>query len=434
MAQYRTDTKKLDQPTVTRYEVNMLGERLTSTGSITDAFGRVRVSNPFTLFESQHRYKDNEKFDTLTVGTGNTQYKIDESVIDMGVNTDSGSKVIRESKRVFSYQPGKSFLVMNTFAFSPLKAGLRQRVGYFGNNNGIYLEANGTSVALVKRSFVTGSIQEERIEQANWSYDSFDGTGYSQQLGGSEHSTGIDLSKANIFWMDVEWLGVGDVRTGFVVDGQFCPAHIFHNDNKNLTTYMTTACLPIRYEIENVGATASNSTMKQICSTVISEGGYQGRNRSRSQTMNLGSFKDLTTANTYYPIMSLRVSPNRPDSVVIPKNIDISVITNTTAVLHYKVAVNSNLVNASFSDCQGNTVQFDISSNSQSNALVGTLIKSGYISTGQKGSSLDFGSIEEFGYQLGRTISGNSDIITVYAACDDPGADVGVTMEWYELI
>ena len=139
MAQYRTDTKKLDQPTVTRYEVNMLGERLTSTGSITDAFGRVRVSNPFTLFESQHRYKDNEKFDTLTVGTGNTQYKIDESVINMGVNTDSGSKVIRESKRVFSYQPGKSFLVMNTFAFSPLQAGLRQRVGYFGNNNGIYV-------------------------------------------------------------------------------------------------------------------------------------------------------------------------------------------------------------------------------------------------------------------------------------------------------
>lgn len=434
MAQYRTDTKKLDQPTVTRYEVNVLGERLTSTGSVTDAFGRIRVSNPFTLFESQHRYKDNDKFDTLTVGTGNTVYKINESVIDMGVSTDSGAKVIRESKRVFSYQSGKSLLVLNTFVFSDLKAGLRQRVGYFGNNNGIFLEANGTNIALVKRSFVTGSVVEERVPQSDWNFDKFDGTGFSKQLGGPEHVLGVNLTKANIFWLDVEWLGVGDVRTGFVVDGQFSPAHIFHNDNINNTTYMTTACLPVRYEIENVTATSSNSTMKQICSTVISEGGYQGRNRPRSQTLDLGSFKDLATANTYYPLMSLRLSPSRPDSIVVPKNIDIDVITNVTSVLHYKVVVNSNLVNASFTDCQGNTVQFDTSANSQSNSASGTLIKSGYLTTSQKGGSLDFGSIEDFDLQLGRTISGNSDVITLYAACETAGADVGVSMEWYELI
>lgn len=434
MAQYRTDTKKLDQPTVTRYEVNMLSERLTSTGSLTDAFGRVRVSDPFTLFESQHRYKDNGKFDTLVAGTGNTAYQINESVVNMGVDTDSGAKVIRESKRVFAYQPGKSLLILNTFAFSSLKAGLRQRVGYFGNNNGIYLEANGTNIALVKRSSVTGSLQEERVMQADWSYDSFDGTGFTAQLGSAEHQTGIDLTKTNIFWMDIEWLGVGDVRTGFVVDGQLAPAHVFHNDNKNTTTYMTTACLPVRYEIENVGATSSNSTMKQICSSVMSEGGYQGRNRPRSQTLDLGSFKDLAAANTYYPLMSLRMSPSRPDSIVVPKNIDIDVITNTTSVLHYKVVINSDLVNASFSDCQGNTVQFDISANSQSNNLSGTLIKSGYLTTSQKGGTLDFGSIEEFDLQLGRTISGNSDVITLYAACETAGADVGVTMEWYELI
>jgi len=434
MAQYRTDTKKLDQPTVTRYEVNMLGERLTSTGSLTDAFGRVRVSEPFTLFESQHRYKQNDKFDTLVTGTGNTEYIINESVVNMGVNTDSGAKVIRESKRVFSYQPGKSFLVMNTFVFEPLKAGLRQRIGYFGNNNGIYLEANGTNIAIIKRSFVTGSIVEERVEQSDWSYDPFDGTGFSKQLGGTEHASGIDLHKANIFWLDIEWLGVGDVRTGFVVDGQFSPAHVFHNDNKNPTTYMTTAVLPIRYEIENVAATSSNSTMKQICSTVISEGGYQGRNKARSQTMDLGSFKDLTAANTYYPVMSLRLAPSRIDSVVIPRNIDLTAVTNITSVLHFKVVVNSTLVNSSFSDCFGNTVQFDVASNSQSNSASGILIKSGYMTTNQKGGSFDFGSIDEFEYQLGRTINGTSDIITLYVASETAGTDVGVTMEWFELI
>lgn len=433
MAQFRTDQKKLDFPNNrTRYEVFMLSDRIGPTGTTTDAFGRIRVSEPFTLFESQHRYKDNEKFDTLTSGTANTQHMPNESVVNLNVNTASGDKVIRETKRVFAYQPGKSLLILNTATFAPLQPNLRQRVGYFGNNNGIYLEANGTNLALVKRSFVTGSIQEERIEQQYWNYDKFDGTGYSSQLGGTEHGTGLDLTKSNIFWIDIEWLGVGDVRTGFVVDGLMVPAHIFHNDNKNTTTYMTTACLPIRYEIENIGTTSLASTMKQICSTVISEGGYQGRNRSRSQPLDFGSFKTLAAANTYYPVMSIRLSPDRPDSVVIPKNIDFAVIVNQTSTLHYKVLVNATLPNASFANCAGNTVQFDISANSEMSG--GTLIKSGYVSTGSKGAAIDFGSLEEFEYQLGRNINGTTETLTIAIAAETGSSKVGVAMEWYELI
>jgi hypothetical protein len=433
MAQFRTDQKKLDFPNNrTRYEVFMLSDRIGPTGTTTDAFGRIRVSEPFTLFESQHRYKDNEKFDTLTSGTANAQHVPNESVVNLNVNTVSGDKVIRETKRVFAYQPGKSLLILNTATFATLKPNLRQRMGYFGNNNGIYLEANGTNVALVKRSFVTGSVQEERVEQQHWNYDKFDGTGYSSQLGGTEHGSGLNLSKSNIFWIDIEWLGVGDVRTGFVVDGLMVPAHTFHNDNKNTTTYMTTACLPIRYEIENVGTTTSSSTMKQICSTVISEGGYQGRNKSRSQTLDFGSFKTLAAANTYYPIMSLRLSPNRLDSIVIPKNVDFAIITNQSSTAHYKVLVNATLPNASFTDCVGNTVQYDVSANSQMSG--GTLIKSGYVSTSQKGAAIDFGSIEDFEYQLGRKIDGTSDTLTLAVAVETLSSNVGATMEWYELI
>lgn len=433
MAQFRTDQKKLDFPNNrTRYEVFMLSDRIAPTGTMTDAFGRIRVSNPFTLFESQHRYKDNEKFDTLTSGTANAQHVPNESVVNLNVNTASGDKIIRETKRVFAYQPGKSLLILNTATFATLQPNLRQRIGYFGNNNGIYLEANGTNVALVKRTYVTGSVQEERVEQQYWNYDKFDGTGYSTQLGGTEHGSGLNLSKSNIFWIDIEWLGVGDVRTGFVVDGLMIPAHIFHNDNKNTTTYMTTACLPIRYEIENVGTTALASTMKQICSTVISEGGYQGRNKSRSQTLDFGSFKTLATANTYYPIMSLRLSPNRLDSIVIPKNVDFAIITNQSSTAHYKILVNATLPNASFTDCVGNTVQYDISANSQMTG--GTLIKSGYVSTSQKGAAIDFGSIEDFEYQLGRKIDGTSDTLTLAVAVETLSSNVGATMEWYELI
>ena len=38
---------------------------------------------------------------------------------------------------------------------------------------------------------------------------------------------------------------------------------------------MTTATLPVRYEITNTGTTASSSSLKQICSSVVSEAGFE---------------------------------------------------------------------------------------------------------------------------------------------------------------
>lgn len=435
MAQFRTDLKILDGPhNRTRYEVMMLNDRLTTSGSLTDAFGRLRTSTPFTLFDSQHRYKENDKFDTLVAGdTANSQYKINESAIDMNVGTASGDKVIRESKRVFSYQPGKSLLVMNTFVMNDPKTNLRQRVGYFGNNNGIYLEANSTIISLVKRSYSNGSLVETVVPQSSWNVDKFDGTGLSSQISiANNHGDGLFVNKANIFWIDMEWLGVGDVRCGFVVDGAMYPAHIFHHDNVANTAYMTTAVLPIRYEIENLNTTASSSSLKQICSTVISEGGYQGRNIARSQAIDFGNFKTLDAANTYYPVMSIKLSPDRLDSIVLPKNFDLAVITNQTSTLHYKLLINANLSNTSFANCQGNTVQFDVSANSTFSG--GTLIKSGYISTSQKGAAIDIGSVEEFDSQLGRTISGNSDVFSLIVASETSGIKIGAAIEWFELI
>lgn len=435
MAQFRTDKKILDGAhNRTRYEVMMLNDRLTTSGSLTDAFGRLRTSTPFTLFDSQHRYKENDKFDTLIVGAAaNSQHKINESTMHLNVGTAAGNKVLRESKRVFAYQPGKSLLIMNTFAMNEPKANLRQRVGYYGNNNGIYLEANGTSISIVERSYSNGTIVETVVPQASWNLDKFDGTGLSSQMSiANSHAQGLIVNNTNLFWIDMEWLGVGDVRCGFLVDGALYPAHVFHHDNVANTTYMTTAILPIRYEIENLDTTSSSSTLKQICSTVISEGGYQGRNKSRAQAMDFGSFKTLTAANTYYPVMSIRLNPDRPDAVVLPKNFDLAVITNQTATLHYKVLINANLSNTSFANCQGDTVQYDVSANSTFTG--GTLIKSGYVSTSQKGAAVDIGSIEEFEVQLGRTISGNSDVFSVVVASETASTNVAVTIEWYELI
>jgi hypothetical protein len=239
-------------------------------GMAGDAFGRTRVSAPLTLFDSSHRYNDNGLWSTSS-GTGATYaFNANEGLVDLNVTTASGSEIIRETNKVCSYQPGKSLLFMSTFVMNTAKANLRQRVGYYGAANGMYLEVSGTTgPALVERSSVSGSVNETRVLQANWNIDKLDGNGPSGFT--------LDISKAQILWFDIEWLGLGTVRAGFVINGAFIHCHSFHHANLITSTYITTASLPLRYEITNVGTTASSSTLKQVCSTVLSEGGYELR-------------------------------------------------------------------------------------------------------------------------------------------------------------
>lgn len=276
-----------------------------------DAFGRMRVSNPLTLFDSSHRYRDNGLWNTDTATGGTATFSAIEGLVSLDVTSTSGSRVYRETTKVFSYQPGKSLLVLNTFVFSPAKTNLRQRVGYFGTDNGIYIELNNSTLSLVERSSVSGSLAETRVAQADWNIDTLDGTGPS--------GITLDITKAQIFWMDIEWLGLGTVRTGFVIDGKLIHCHSFDHANIITSTYITTASLPLRYEIENTGTTASGSTLKQVCSSAISEGGYELRGAQLAVSVPVTSPVTLATAGTFYPILSVRLktSPNRLDAIVI---------------------------------------------------------------------------------------------------------------------
>lgn len=403
---------------------HLFSDRISFKQNHLDAFQRLRVSNPFTIFENQMRYKEDGKFDTSLTGNATTQYNINESTLSLKTTTTSGDKVIRETKRVFPYQPGKSLLIMNTFVFSTLKTNLRQRVGYFGADNGVYFEANGTELAFVVRSKVTGTVSDStRVTQSNWNGDTFDGQGASGRI--------LDPTKSNIFWIDIEWLGVGDVRCGFIIHGEFVVAHTFHNDNINPTTYMTTACLPIRYEIENTGATVGANEMRQICSTVISEGGFQGRSLNYSIGRELTNLRDLPSANVMYPVLSIRLKPDRLDSIVLPDVIDLMGTTNN-AIYRYQIRLNSSIPGNNWANVSvTGAVQYDTSATSVSG---GTLLNSGYFVTGTKGGAIEFGSLDDFNLQLGRTIDGVSDIFTVSVATDSPGADVGAIMGWNEIV
>lgn len=434
MAQYRKDTNRYLPQETTIFEVVKLSDRITPSGTATDAFGRLRTSNPFTLFDSQNRYIVNEKFVTSNTGSANanTVYVSHQSAVNLNVGTPGTDSVLRESKRVFAYQPGKSLLIMNTFAMANAQNNLTQRVGYFGSENGVFLEKSNNDVYLVLRSNSTGSIVDTKVAQADWNKDVFDGTAnsYSSSVG---HG-GLDTTKTNILWFDVEWLGVGDVRCGFVVDGLMVPAHIFHNDNVKTVPYMTTACLPVRYEIFNTGATVNNSTLKQICSTVISEGGYELQGRPRSIGHAINTAVTLTTAGVEYTVASIRLRSDRADAIVIPKNIHLLGISNNPTRLKYKVVADANTTGGTWiSVGDTSAVQYNLGTSITNGS--GTELMSGYVGiTNQSSTSIDLNS-ELFKLQLERnsfTNTNSSFNIVISGATN--GDQCVASIDWEEIV
>jgi hypothetical protein len=287
----------------------------------TDAFGRLRTSSPLTLFDSSHRYKDNGLWATSSGTGGTTTFDANAGLVTLNTTTASGSSIVRETTKCFSYQPGKSLLVMSTFVINAPQTNLRQRVGYYGASNGMFLEQDGTTVSFVERSAVTGSTVDTKVAKASWNIDKMDGTGPSGYT--------LDLTKAQIFWMDIEWLGLGTVRLGFIINGQFVHCHSFHHANLVTSTYITTASLPLRYEITNTGTTASTSVLKQICSTVLSEGGYELRGLQQAVGTTITAPYSLTTAGTFYPVVSLRLKAANLDAIVILTALSVLGVSST---------------------------------------------------------------------------------------------------------
>jgi hypothetical protein len=392
-----------------------------------DAFGRLRTSSPLTLFDSSHRYRDNGLWATST-GTGGTYaFSSGEGLINLNVTTASGAQVLRETTKVCSYQPGKSLQVMNTFVMASGKANLRQRVGYYGTDNGIYVEVSGTSVpSFVERNSVSGTLTETRVPQTEWNIDKLDGNGPSGFT--------LDISKAQIHWIDVEWLGLGTVRTGFVINGQLVHCHSFHHANLITSTYMTTASLPVRYEITNLGTTASSSTLKQVCTTVLSEGGYELRGAQSSVGTPIASPRDLTNISTDYPVVSIRLKSTRLDAIVILTAISLMGITNN-ANYNWKVIVGGATSGGSWDNLGvDSAVEYNITGTSYTQGT-GRVLAGGFATGSNQGSTvIDILKEVLFKFQLERnSFTGVATELTLVCSSAQSGSDVLASLDWEEI-
>lgn len=394
-----------------------------------DAFGRLRTSEPFTLFDSSNRYQDNGLWATSTASGGTATFNADQGLMDLTVDGTLGSTVVRETYKVFAYQPGKSLLILSTFVMSPVETGLVQRVGYFGDDNGFYVELNkDDGLGFIKRSVVTGSLVETPVLQANWNGDKLDGTGPSGLT--------IDITKAQILWIDMEWLGVGSVRMGFVINGQFILCHTFQHANVLDSTYITTACLPIRYEIFLEASTNNTHVLKQICSSVISEGGYELRGTQNTVGLAINAPYTWAAANTYKPIIGLRLKSTRLDAIVILTA--ISLLGNGSGVNYaWRIVQGATIPDGTWTDTLIGTsspVQYNLTGTSSSG---GRVLASGYLNSSNQASpvvNILKGSL--FSAQLERNgLTGTPlELVLEVAAGSTPGGHgLLASMDWDEV-
>ena len=389
-------------------------------GTALDAFGRVRISTPLTLFDSTNRYESDPHFDTSTSTGGSITHLPNESTVRMDVTTASGSEVVRQTYKVFPYQPGKSLLVLATFVMNTAKTGLRQRVGYFNVQNGVYLQQNDTTVSFVLRSYTGGSVDESRaVTQANWNGDKLDGTGKSGYT--------LDLTKSQIMFVDIEWLGVGSVRCGFIIDGKFIIAHTFHNANTYNTVYMTTATLPVRYEITNTSATASASSLKQICSSVLSEGGYE---QVAADSIIRRTTARSSISTTFLPVLSLRIASDALGSVILPNR--VAVVPASSDTFEVALIKNATLTGASYNTTDFLHVDYDITAAALTG---GTIVQTDFVvSTNQSSGNLTAPTGYNFDLQLGVSIAGVSDVYTLAVrTVSGSGGSVYAAMSFYDL-
>lgn len=379
-----------------------------------DAFNRLRVSSPKDIFESQMQYETGlTDWSSLVAGAGSVSHLPNESSVLMSTGgTALGDKAYRSTKLCWRYQPGKSQFVFQTFLFGSAISNVRRRVGYFNTNDGIFFEQTDQGLFIVLRTSTSGAPVDERVAQVDWNIDTL-GADPSRNPSGDI----LDITTAQHLVIDMQWLGVGRVRVGFSIDGRPVLAHKFAKSNIITSVYMKTANLPLRLEIENTGVAGSAATMKQICSSIISEGGDLEGQRGSLRTASNGTSRKAVT--TRRPILSIRPAatffgqPNR--AWYIP--IEASVLSDADAFL--EVVFGGTLTGAVWTAAGGgfSSVEYDTSATAITG---GTSVISGHVSAPGSGANSTGAAVANvsgrfpnsvddlLGTQLGHTIVATS--------------------------
>ena len=387
---------------------------------------RMKISNYQTDFFNTFQYgKETDVWDESTANGGSATWNSNTNWVDMAVGSTLGSKVIRQTRNVMRYLPGRSSQLTYAVRLQAPVTGIRRRLGLFDEQNGFYFEDAGVLGAdglpeynVVVRSSTSGSLVENRVPRSQWNGDKLNGLGPS--------GITADATKAQMITFDYEWYGAGQIVVGFVINGFTHIIHTFNHGNITTTPWSSTPFLPIRLEIENLTGVAGTHYLYQGSNSLISEGEATKLGIAQNITGPITG-RTMSSANTFYPILSIRLKPDALKGIVLPTFFQAATVDNTS--VFYKLVRNATLTGANFvnmSDANAFT-QYDISATSYTGGID---IDSGFvIGSGGTGIRLDQNTV----YQLGRGSLGTvSDILTLAIASPNANKSALAAMTWIE--
>lgn len=389
-----------------------------------DAFARLRISQPYTIYDSKQLHDKQPLFwDEITAGSATSVHSSTNAATVMTVTASASDYVIRQTKQRFNYQPGKSQLIVFTF-HAPQQTGVTMQIGAFDGTggtyrtpyNGIFLEITDSSVSwnIAKNGSTT-----ETVTQANWNYDPFDGTGPSGLT--------LDLDAVLIGFFDIEWLGVGRVRAGFYVGGLPRYTHFFNhsNDSSFTSVYMSTPNLPLRYYIESDGT--GGGTLDHICSTVISEGGIQQTGILRS--VNTGTTHiDANAADTKYAVIGIRLQSTYYDITVLPEY--FSMISETNDDFKWTIEMGPTIAGTfTYSALTNSSIEYALGATANTVTTPGLVIDSGF---SKSSATIDRRFVTAL--TLGSTIAGTQDELVLTVTPLSSNADYQASLTFRELL
>lgn len=328
-----------------------------------DAFGKLRVSGATLLGE--YVFSNGTlptQFSGVVRNGGVVSWDNNSRALVLTNTTANDSHTSWTSNTYHHYFPGSSQLFIGTFALGDTgKMGLMREWGMFDDKNGFFFMQDDGVLGVGIRSNASGSVVSMFVPQEDWNVDRADGTGRSQMI--------LDVTKDNIYWIDVQWLGAGRVRFGTYYNGQRVVLHEYYHGNNYSGPVTAMGSLPVCVHQMNMSATGSTSEMRAWCMAVWTESNLDVRTTASTA---LHSFSKTISVNDTYQYMGTlsprELLPNgQPNRTLYwPTEIEASgwdTVTGAPAIFELEIYAEPVLANLSWSPVPSSTVDYDISGN-----------------------------------------------------------------------
>ena len=387
----------------------------------TTSKNRLKVSPKQTVFNNSALYDiGSDVWDYTTTLGATAAHDPNVNAVILTASSTVGSTVERQTRKVMNYISGRAATC--DFAFQIVQAtGARARVGLFDTNDGIYFEKDSSNVFwCVIRSTSTGSVVENRVSRDNWNGDKLDGTGPS----------GITVlpGRVQLISFEYEWFGAGTVSIRFIIDGVSHTIHTFYTANIATVSWAAQPFFPIRSEITNISATAP-SYLTLYSTSFSMEGESINYGIPKITGIPLPG-KNLTSAYTYYPTVSIRLKSNQLNAIAFIE--EVQAFTTDNSFLTFRIIKNATLTTGgtlTWTDHMSSGSSVEVNTDA-TGFTGGEVIALGIVPISGVPYHLD-GNTGVF--QLGRTAMGTaSDIFTLALSPTNNNVTALGTLRWRE--